>query len=346
MPEKMKAVSKVQPGPGAELVDIALPSIGSQDLLVKVEATSICGSDLHVYNWDPWAQSRIKPPLVMGHEFAGKVVEVGEDVDTHKVGDSVSAETHIICGRCYQCRTGRSHLCQNYSIIGIDRPGCFAEFVAIPAVNAWQNLPDLPPEVASVQEPFGNAVHTALAWPVTGQRVLITGCGPIGLMAIAICKAAGAAVVYATEVVPYRLKLAQKVGADMVLDATEKDVVREIREATKGEGVDLLLEMSGSASAIHQGLAALRNGGYVALLGIPSQPVELDLAQEVIFKGLTIYGVTGRLMYETWYKTRALLTSGVVSVTPIITHRFPLEEFEKGMELMRKGQCGKVILFP
>lgn len=347
MPKQMKAVVKTEPGPGATLTTVEIPKLGPKEVLVRVRATSICGSDLHIYNWDQWAEGRIKPPLVMGHEFAGEVVALGEEVETLRVGDSVSAETHIVCGVCYQCRTGQSHVCRNCSIIGVDRPGCFAEYIALPAENAWLNPPDLPLEVASIQEPFGNAVHAAFSYPpLTGQRVLITGCGPIGLMAIGIAKAAGAATVYASEVTPYRLDLARRMRADLIFDATKVDVAKEVWAATDGEGVDLLLEMSGNPSAIHQGLKALRNGGYAALLGIPSQPLEIDLAEEIIFKGITVQGVVGRLMYETWYRTRVLLTSGAVDVSPIITHRLPLDDFEKGMELMRSGQCGKVILFP
>lgn len=346
MPEKMQAVVKTEPRPGAALITVETPQIGPKDVLVRVRATSICGSDLHIYNWDAWARGRVKPPLIMGHELEGEIVDLGEEVDTLKVGDSVSAETHIVCGVCYQCRTGQSHVCQNCSIIGVDRPGCFAEYVALPAENAWLNPPDLPLEVASIQEPFGNAVHAAFSYPLTGQRVLITGCGPIGLMAISIAKTAGAACVYASEVIPYRLDLAHRMGADLVFDATKVDVTKEVWAATDGEGVDLLLEMSGHPSAIRQGLKALRNGGHAALLGIPSQPLEIDLAEEIIFKGITVQGVVGRLMYETWYRTQALLISGAVDVSPIITHRLPLEDFEKGMELMRAGQCGKVVLFP
>lgn len=346
MPKKMKAVVKAEPGPGAELTTVEVPQIGPKDVLVRVRATAICGTDVHIYQWNEWAQGRIKPPLIMGHEFVGEVVALGKEVDTLKVGDSVSAETHVVCGVCYQCRTGQSHVCRNCSIIGVDRPGSFAEYVALPAENAWLNPPDLPLEVASIQEPFGNAVHAAFSYPLTGQRVLITGCGPIGLMAIGIAKAAGAACVYASEVIPYRLGLARCMKADLVFDATKVDVAEEVWASTDGEGVDLLLEMSGHPSAIHQGLKALRNGGHAALLGIPSQPLEIDLAEEIIFKGITVQGVVGRLMYETWYRIRTLLSSGAVDVSPIITHRLLLEDFEKGMELMRSGQCGKVVLFP
>ena len=344
MSEKMRAVIKAKAAPGAEMAMVDIPQVGPGEVLVKVKATSICGTDLHIYNWDLWARSRIKPLMVFGHEFAGEVAEVGEGVTTLKPGDYVSAETHIVCNVCYQCRTGRAHICRNVSIIGVDRPGSFAEYVSIPEENAWLNPPNMPPEVASIQEPFGNAVHAALSTELAGKTVLVTGCGPIGLMAIGIARAAGAAAVYATEVAPYRLALASRMAPDLALNPTEVDVVNEIRTATDGLGVDVLLEMSGNPSAIHEGFAVLRSGGYAALLGLPSGPVELDLSDEIIFKGATVYGVAGRKMWEAWYQTRALLSSGAVDVSPIITHRLRLEEFEQGLKLMSTGQCGKVML--
>jgi threonine 3-dehydrogenase len=346
MPGNMKAIVKQTPGPGAELTMVAVPEAGPGEVLIKVEATSICGTDLHIYEWDPWAAGRIKPPLIFGHELAGRVVELGEGVGTVKVGDYVSAETHVVCGKCYQCRSGQAHICQDVSILGVDRPGCFAEYVTIPERNAWLNPPDMPAAVAAIQEPFGNAVHTALSTELVGKTVLVTGCGAIGLMAIGIAKAAGAVLVIGTEVTPYRLEMARLAGADLALNPLEQDVTTEITTCTNGTGVDVLLEMSGNPSAIHEGFNVLRHGGYAALLGIPSRPVELDLSNEVIFKGATIYGVTGRLIWKTWYQTRALLSSRAVDVEPIITHRFPLDDFEQGMELMRTGQCGKVVLFP
>jgi threonine 3-dehydrogenase len=342
----MRAVVKRTAGPGAELTTIGIPRPGPDEVLVKIRATSVCGTDLHIYQWDPWAASRIRPPLVFGHEFSGEVHQLGEGSTTLKVGDHVSAETHVVCGVCLQCRSGQAHICQDVSIIGVDRPGCFAEYVVIPERNAWLNPPEMPDDVASVQEPFGNAVHTALSTDLVGKSVLVAGCGPIGLMAIGIAKAAGATLVIATEVAPYRIDLAQAMGADMVVNPRETDVVTEITARTHGAGIDVLLEMSGNPSAIHEGFSVLRRGGYAAMLGIPAQPVEFDLANEVVFKGATVYGVTGRLMWKTWYQTRALLGSGAVDVKPIITHRFPLEEFETAMELMRSGQCGKVVLFP
>jgi threonine 3-dehydrogenase len=346
MPGKMKAIVKRTAAPGAELTVVDIPEAGPGEVLIKVQATSICGTDLHIYEWNPWAASRIKPPLIFGHELAGQVVQLGDGVATTKVGDYVSAETHVVCGKCHQCRSGQAHICQDVAIIGVDRPGCFAEYVVIPERNAWLNPPDMPADVASVQEPFGNAVHTALSTDLVGKIVLVTGCGPIGLMAIGIAKAAGAALVIGTEVTPYRLEMARLAGADLALNPLEQDVTSEITTCTDGTGVDVLLEMSGNPSAIHEGFTVLRHGGYAALLGIPSRPVEMDLSNEVIFKGATIYGVTGRLIWKTWFQTRALLSSRAVDVEPIITHRLPLEDFEQGMELMRMGQCGKVVLFP
>jgi threonine 3-dehydrogenase len=346
MSEKMKAVIKAKAAPGAELAMVDIPQVGPGEVLIKVKATSICGTDVHIYNWDPWARSRIKPPMVFGHEFAGEIAELGEGVTTLELGDYVSAETHIVCNVCYQCRTGEAHICEDVSIIGVDRPGSFAEYVSIPEQNAWLNPPDMPPQVASIQEPFGNAVHAALSTELAGKRILVTGCGPIGLMAIGIAKAAGVAAVYGTEVVPYRLELASRVGTDLVLNPLEVDVVSEITTATNGLGVDILLEMSGNPSAIHEGFAVLRSGGYAALLGLPSKPMELDLNNEIIFKGAIVYGVAGRKIWKTWYQTRALLDSGAVDVGPIITHQLPLEEFEQGLKLMSKGECGKVVLFP
>jgi threonine 3-dehydrogenase len=344
MPERMKAVVKPDRGPGAELTLVDVPQTGPGEVLVKVKATSICGTDVHIYEWDDWAASRIKPPMIFGHEFAGEVVELGEGTSTLEVGDYVSAETHVVCGVCHQCRSGNSHICKDVAIIGVDRPGVFAEYATIPERNAWRNPPDLPPDIASVQEPFGNAVHTALSTELVAKTVLVTGCGPIGLMAVAIARAAGASLVIATEVVPYRLELARQIGAHLVIDPTTTDTTTEILTSTNGIGVDVLLEMSGNPSAIHEGFSVLKRGGFSALLGLPSRPIEFDLANEIIFKGATVYGVTGRKVWQTWYQTRALLSSGAVDVRSIITHRFPLEEFVQGMELMANGECGKVVL--
>ena len=344
----MRAVVKVEPGPGLTLRELPLPEIGPRDVLVKVKAASICGTDLHIYRWDPWAAGRLRPPLVIGHEFCGEVVAVGRDVSEAEVraGDYISAESHVVCGVCDMCRTGKGHLCRNTKILGVDRDGCFAEYVAIPAINAWPDPPEMPPEIASLQENFGNAVHTAFSVDVRAKKVLVTGCGPVGLMAIAVAKALGARAVYATDVSAYRLELAQRMGADAVFHARETDVVEAVRAATEGEEVDVLLEMSGAPSALREGLELLKPGGEAALLGLHGQPIEFDVDNLVVFKGITVHGVIGRRLWETWYQARGLLRSGAVDLSPVVTHRFPLEEYEEAFELMASGECGKVILIP
>ena len=346
IPETMQAVVKARAEAGAELQTVPIPKIGPRDVLVKVRATTICGTDLHIYRWDPWAQSRIRPPMVFGHEFAGDIVAVGDEVTTVNVGDFISGETHIICGHCYPCRTGQHHICRNVQIIGVDRPGCFAEYVALPASNAWRNDPRLDPAIAAAQEPFGNAVHTALSTDLATKTVLITGCGPIGLFAVGIARAAGASRIFATDVNLGRLEMASAMGATDPLDG-RGDVAAQILQATAGNGVDVLLEMSGNATAINQGFRALRYGGYAALLGLPGRPIDnFDLANHIVFKGATVYGVSGRKMYETWYQTRALLGEGRVDIRPIITHRLPLDAFQAAFEMMIKGDAAKVALFP
>jgi threonine 3-dehydrogenase len=283
---------------------------------------------------------------VVGHEFCGEVVAVGRDVTEVSVGDYISAESHVICGTCDMCRTGRGHLCRHTRILGVDRDGCFAEYVAIPAINAWPDPPDMPPEIASLQENFGNAVHTAFAADVRAKKVLVTGCGPVGLMAIAVAKAIGARAVYATDISPYRLELAKRMGADAVFNARETDVVTALREATEGEEIDVLLEMSGAPSALREGFRLLKPGGEAALLGLHGRPIEFDFDDLVIFKGITVHGVIGRRLWETWYQARGLLRSGAIDLTPVVTHRFALEDYERAFELMASGECGKVILIP
>lgn len=346
IPNTMRALVKARAAAGAELQTVPVPTIGPRDILVHVRATTMCGTDLHIYRWDTWAQSRIKPPMVFGHEFAGHVVAVGEDVANVNIGDFVSGETHIVCGHCRSCRTGLFHICRNVQIVGVDRPGCFAEYIAIPAMNAWKNDPAMDPAVAAAQEPFGNAVHTALATDLTTKTVLITGCGPIGLFAIGIACAAGASRIFATDVNPYRLEMAQTMGATDLIDA-RGDAVGAILSATGGDGVDVLLEMSGNQAAINQGFAALRFGGFASLLGLPGRPLnDFDLANQIVFKGVTVYGVSGRKMFETWYQTRALLAARKVDIAPIITHRLPLEQFEDAFSMMLEGVAAKVALFP
>lgn len=347
LPETMRAICKMRPEPGASLETLPLPAYGPREVLVRVRAATICGTDLHIYRWDEWAASRIKPPLPFGHEMAGDVVAVGEDVTTIKVGDYVGAESHFVCGHCYQCRIGESHICQNVKILGVDRPGCFAEYVAIDAYNAWPTSRHLPPAIAAAQEPFGNAVHTAFSTPLTARTVLVTGCGPIGLMAIAIASATGAARIFATDTAPHRREAALAFGATDVLDALDPAVNEKVLDATSGVGVDVLLEMSGNPAALKQGFKALRFGGSAVLLGICSRPIaEFDLTNTVVFKGANVQGISGRRMFETWYQTKRLVETGKVDLRPLITRHFPLEEFQTAFELMLSGDALKCALYP
>ena len=344
---KMKAVAKTKPAPGAEIIDIDIPTPGPDEVLVKVLATSICGTDLHIFQWNAWAQSRIKRiPQIMGHELCGKIVELGTNVKNLKQDDIISAETHIACGHCYLCHTGNAHICVNGSIFGVDINGVFAEYAVVPANNAWVLDKRIPKDYASVMEPLGNAVHTVLAGEITGNTVLVTGCGPIGLMSIAVARICGATQIFATEINSFRLDLAHKVGADIVLNPQKDRVVENILKHTSGLGVDVVLEMSGNPSAIREAFKALRPGGRFSILGIPDKPMEIDLGKDIVFKYATVQGINGRLMFSTWHKTSRFLSSGRLDLDPIITHRFPLLEFEKGVELMSTGDCGKILLYP
>jgi len=342
----MQAIVKPEPKPGARLEQVAVPEIGLGDVLVRVRVASICGTDLHIYRWDRWSARRIHPPLVFGHEFCGVVETVGGEVASVREGDFVSAEMHLACGRCFQCRTGQSHICQNVRIIGIDRDGCFAEFVKIPESNIWKIDPAIPIDYAAVLDPLGNAVHTVLAGEVTGLSVVVTGCGPIGLFAIAVAKACGAGLILATEPHPYRRKLAEKVGASKVVDPSASDPVAVVLGETQGVGADVVLEMSGNRDAIRQAFQMLRRGGRISMLGIPSKPLELDLATDIIFKGATVQGINGRRVFETWYKMQALLKSGALDLSPLITDRIPMADFEQGIELLLSGNASKVLLYP
>jgi threonine 3-dehydrogenase len=346
MPETMRALCKTRPEAGAELIEAPIPDFGPEDVLVKVRACTICGTDLHVYNWDPWSQSRIKTPLIFGHECSGEVVECGRNVREIQVGDYVSLETHITTEDSYQTKICQANVDPGVKILGIDRQGSYAEYVSVPAKVAWKNPVDMAPEIASIQEPFGNAVYTVLSAPVTAKTVLVTGCGPIGLWAIGIAKAAGAKAVYATDINPLRLDIARQMGATLAINSSEQDPVEVIKGETGGIGVDVLCEMSGNWRAIKQGFAALRNGGRVSILGIPPRPIEIDLANDIVFKGATVYGISGRLIWETWYQTQALITTGMVDPSPVITHRFKLEEFAEAFRLMNEGKAAKVALFP
>jgi threonine 3-dehydrogenase len=341
----MLAVVKPEAKPGTELRQVQIPAVGLQDVLVKVKVASICGTDLHIYNWDPWAQRRIHPPLIPGHEFCGYVAAVGAEVTTVKEGDFVSAEMHVACGKCLQCRTGEAHICQNVKILGVDDDGAFAEYVRIPESNIWKIDPAIPPEYASVFDPLGNAVHTVLAGEVAAKTVAITGCGPIGLFAIAVARAVGATQVFAIEVNRFRRKVAEQMKADLVLDPATQDVKQIVQEATGGIGVDVVLEMAGHPDAIRTGFNILRRGGRISLLGIPSKPIQLNFAEDIIFKGATVQGINGRRMYQTWYQMQALLKTGKLDLHPAITDRIPMQDFSKGMERLRTGEASKILLY-
>lgn len=346
MSDTMMAVVKPAPAPGAEIREVRVPQIGLTDVLVKVKVASVCGTDLHIYNWDPWAQHRIHPPLIPGHEFCGYVAAVGGEVTTVKEGDFVSAEMHVACGKCLQCRTGEAHICQNVKIIGVDANGAFAEYVSIPESNIWKLDPEIPVEYASILDPLGNAVHTVLAGDVAAKTVAITGCGPIGLFAIAVAHACGATRVFAIEVNEYRRKIAQQMKADYVLDPTTQDVKQTVLDATGGIGVDVVLEMAGHPSAIRTGFDILRRGGRISLLGIPSKPIQLDFADDIIFKGATVQGINGRRMYQTWYQMTALLKANKLDLHPVITDKLQMRDFVKGMERLRTGEASKILLYP
>ena len=346
MPATMKALRKMQPARGLTYDNAPVPAIGPTDVLVRVKTASICGTDLHIYGWDRWSQGRIKPPVTLGHEFCGVVERTGEEVAAVKVGDFVSAEMHVNCGHCHQCRLGEAHICQNLRIIGIDQDGAFAEFVKIPASNIWKLDPAIPEQYGAILDPLGNAVHTVLAGPIAGQTVLVTGCGPIGLMSIAVAKACGSSTVFATETNEHRRAMARKMGADVALNPTEVDAVARIKTDTGGTGVDVLLEMSGNAQAIQQGFHALRAGGRASLLGIPTESVPLDLVNDVIFKGATVQGIYGRRMYATWVQMTALLKAGRLNLDPLFGERTSLEKYENAFRLLQGGLAGKILLYP
>jgi threonine 3-dehydrogenase len=337
----MRALIKPTAGPGMCLTDVPVPVIRDDEVLIRVRRAGVCGTDVHIYDWDAWAQSRVHPPIIVGHEFAGDVVEVGRLVTDVNVGDRVTAEGHIVDGRCLLCRTGNAHVCPYTRIIGVDRDGCFADYIAMPATNVWHLDPTTSYEVGGIHDPMGNAFHTALTADIPGANVLITGCGPIGIFAVGICAAAGAAHVIASDVNDTRLALARHMGADDAVHPT--DAARVVREVTDGLGVDVVLEMSGVPAAIHQAFDLVRVGGRVQMLGIPAKPMDIDFAREVIFKGITIYGVVGRRMYDTWIQMTRFLRAGTFDPTPVITHRFPLEAVDEAMRVIKSGEAGKVV---
>jgi threonine 3-dehydrogenase len=342
--ETMWAMQKPAAGPGLVRIQAPIPAAGPKDVRIRVTAFAICGTDLHIVEWDRWAESRIKPPLIPGHEFTGVVESIGSEVTLVKPGDRVTGETHIYCGLCYACRRGLPHLCENVQILGVDRQGAFADLVVIPEQNVWKLHPSIPEEIAAVHDPLGNAVHCALAGPVAGLRFAVFGCGPIGCFAVGVLKASGASWVAAVDKNPIRLELAERMGADLLLNVEKDAVVPAIRAATEGRGVDAMLEMSGSPGAFREGFEALANGGRVALLGIPSKPIEIDVAREIIFRGATVQGINGRWIYDTWYRMEALLLSGSLDIRPVITHTFGWEEFDRAVELQRSGKAGKIVL--
>ena len=338
----MKALVKAKAERGLWLQDVPEPSVGINDVLIKVRKTGICGTDLHIYNWDAWAQRTIPVPMVVGHEFVGEVVSVGANVSDFHPGEIVSAEGHVVCGRCRNCLAGRRHLCKDTVGIGVNRTGAFAEYISVPMTNVWHHTEGTDEEVASIFDPFGNAVHTALSFDLLGEDVLITGAGPIGVMAVAIAKHAGARHVVITDLNEYRLDLARRMGADVALNVTNGSVAEVQEKLGMKEGFDVGLEMSGNPSGFRDMIDAMCHGGKIALLGIPSEPMAIDW-NKVIFNMLTIKGIYGREMYETWYKMRVLLESGL-DIKPVITHRFGADEFEKGFAVMNSGLSGKVVL--
>ena len=339
----MQAIVKDKRAPGLSVTSVPKPSAGPAEVLIAVRHAGVCGTDLHIADWDAWAQGRIHPPIVVGHEFAGEIVAVGADVTELKPGQLVTAEGHIVCGHCLQCRTGNSHICRNTRIIGVDRAGAFADFIVMPATNVLP-LDGIPTEVGAIMDPMGNAFHAVLTADIPGSTVFVVGCGPIGCFAVGIARAAGAAKVIASDVNPKRLALAARMGAHVTLNAATDDVVRAVVAETGGEGADVVCEMSGVREALHQAFRTVRLGGRVQLLGIPKGAVSVDFADEIIFKGITLYGVIGRKMYETWHQMRRFLASGQFDPRPVITHRLPLACIDEALAAIRSGDAGKVIL--
>ena len=341
----MRALAKVEAGPGVELIERQVPEPGPGEVLLRVDAASICGTDLHLFQWDEWAAENLVPPRILGHELAGTVVGIGPGISRVREGDLVGVESHLFCWECAQCQRGEMHLCRDLRVIGVHVDGGFAEHVVIPEANAVESN-GLDPAVVALQEPMGNAVHAAFAEPIEGRTVLVTGCGPIGLCAVGIARAAGAALVVATDTEPYRLDLARTMGADLALDASDPGTEARIMEATGGDGVEVVLEMSGSPRALDQALRVITRGGRISLLGIFNGAVPIELSESVIMQGLRLHGIFGRRIYDTWERTQALLRSGALDVTPIITHRLDLSEWPKAFELLASRHAGKVVLLP
>lgn len=338
----MKAICKTRPAAGVQFCEVSEPVLRPGYVKIKVQRASLCGTDLHIYEWDSWAQGRMRPPLTIGHEFCGIVEAVGEDVEGFQPGDYVAGESHIVCGHCKQCRLGQAHVCQNTRILGVDVDGCFAPYVVVPAANAQKCDSRIAPEIATVQDPLGNAVHTTLSGPIEGRTVLITGCGAIGLFSIGVAKACGASQVIVSEVRPYRLALAEAMGADLLLNPQTDNIPQAIANATGSQGVDVALEMSGHPSALPLITESIRPGGRISLLGIFPSPVPVDV-NALIFKGVELHAIVGRRLYQTWETMQHLLLSGQLDVRPVITHSMPYTEIETAIELMKRGESGKIV---
>ncbi|HPV62307.1 MAG TPA: L-threonine 3-dehydrogenase [Fervidobacterium sp.] len=340
----MKAIMKKVAGPGLSMEEVEKPTnLGPRDVLIKVRRASICGTDVHIYEWNEWAQSKIRPPMITGHEMAGEVVAIGSAVTRVKIGDVVTSETHIPCETCYQCKTGRMHVCKNLKILGVDRDGIFAEYAVIPETVLWKFSPEIPLDYASVMEPFGNAIHTVSSTNLLGKTALISGAGPIGLMAIQVAKVGGATTVIVSEVDPFRIEMAKNNGADVVINPMEKDLVKEVYNQLD-DGVDVLFEMSGSKKALEDGLKCVTMGGEAAVLGLFGKKIDIDFDSLITMRGITVHGITGRRMFQTWRIADELLRTKKVDLSKVVTHVLPFEEWDKGFELMINKKCGKVVL--
>lgn len=343
----MKAIRKLTASAGATVCDVPVPTIGDDGVLVKVRAASVCGTDIHIYGWDKWSQNRIKPPMTFGHEFSGEVVEAGKNVKSIKVGDKISAETHIPCGYCYTCRTGNMHLCENLKILGVDIDGAFAEYVALPEICAWKNPPEMPDNFASIQEPLGNACYTVAEGHVQGKQVVIFGDGPIGIFATAIARAFGATKIIGVGLNEYRMNMMKQMKPDCVLSAKDENLREKILDLTHG-GPEVILEMSGAPKAVEDSFKVIRRMGTLVFFGIPSAPLTVDIAEGVIFKGLKMIGINGRKMFETWYQVSGLVANDRLDLSSVMTHEFKLEEIDEAMRLLdpKNPQAGKIVLRP
>jgi len=343
----MKAVVKTEAAPGAKFMDVDVPETGPRDVLIRVKAAAICGTDIHIYDWTPFAQARIKPPMIFGHECSGEVVKVGSQVTSYKLGDLVAVETHIPCEECYMCQTGSQHICEKMAIIGVHTDGVFAEYAKIPITCCWRLPRDANPDLGAILEPIGVAVNGALKGDINNKSVAVFGCGPIGQFCLGAVAAWGATKIFAVEPNQYRLNMARKLIPNATfLDPTKDDVVKTIRDATGGRGVEVSIELSGNTKAAKMAFQVVAKGGRVSLVGLPSEPVELELTTDIIYKEAKVFGSTGRLMWQTWYDIQKLLDSGKFDPMPVITHRMPLADFAKGLELAKSGEAGKILLYP